>query len=576
MSVMRKHQRVVRGHSLLELVLSLVLLGIIASSVGSAVMFASSASPDEDSFEVTIAIDSRVISQIAEDLAVAKYVIEREKGSVTIVVADRTGDGNPDRVRYAWSGAAGDPLTYQLNENNAYNLIDSVETFELVYVITEKSAPLPVATYYDDETLIDQYDETGSSTERGIKYASPAGQIVTPALSDDSLGFKPTRIAYYSSYKTPTDGEFLIELRDRAGNVPGTTVYGSNTSFESTLTASENWNSFMLSQPAFVSNDQDIAIVTSYVSGSNEVFQIGEKSVSGGLLGLGGGNGGLIYSWDRGSTWNIDNNKTHLYRVYGRELLPDSDQYSTERQHLTRVQITLQGPAEDRSPLVRNIRMLLAPPYLTDFAETGFGIDPTSMDLDADGRADWVHTAGTFPGSSISNGIWTCNGELTYTSEELAAAKVINITARMRSNDTLGPAIHLSYIDTVLGDKVIPVIVQLRASDSGGQELAIYNDLTMNDELTIVRDLPAGLLDIGVKFIPHEEYLYVEVNHQPAVAMLLDRIDNPETFEQGVTFKSSGGVAEFGSITIRLDDAYSHQSVDDNSGLIPGLLDLLF
>jgi hypothetical protein len=563
-----------RGHSLLELVLSLVLLSIIFASVGSAVMFAARASPSEDSFESTLAVDSRVISQIAEDLSVARHIIEQKDHSVTIVVGDRTNDGNPDRIRYAWSGNIGDPLTYQLNDQTAYNLIDSVHTFELVYSIDAIESPLPVATYFDGEKIIDAFDDSFAGADVSVTQTQWHGQTVIPRLTAVALGFLPTRLELYAGFTSPNDGQARIALRDRSGTTPGENNYAAAVMSESKMTGAISWRQLAFSETAVVPADQDLALTAIYRAGTADVLDLRSVDVSGGLLGLGGGRGGQLFTSD-GTTWSHDSDATLVYRVYGREMLTDSDQYFTKRDHYTSIKISLQGPEENRSPLIRNTRLLLSPTILGGFAETAFYNDPTKMDLNADGRADWLHSAGTFPVSSLSKGMWISDGELSFVDDALNTSKVINITARMRSNDTLGPAIHLPYID---GTQVIPVILQLRDNGSGGQELAIFNTLTITDELTVVRDLPAGLVDIGVKLIPDENYLYIEVNHQPMVAMLMERIENPGNIEQAVMFTSSGGIAEFGSIDIRLDGAYAKGSAADaeGGGLISDLLNLLY
>ncbi|MEM6928262.1 MAG: prepilin-type N-terminal cleavage/methylation domain-containing protein, partial [Myxococcota bacterium] len=86
-----------RGHTLVELVLSLTLLSIVMVSVGSAMIFAANAVPSADEPTVNKINDGAVLDRIAEDLSLAKYVIEDEPKAVTVVVADRTGDGLPDR-----------------------------------------------------------------------------------------------------------------------------------------------------------------------------------------------------------------------------------------------------------------------------------------------------------------------------------------------------------------------------------------------------------------------------------------------------------------------------------------------
>ena len=99
MSRCRYNARHAYGYSMLEMVLSTVVLSTVMVSVTSAVVFASSANPDEDSPEVTLATDSNALSRIAEDISMARYVLEQSTNRITFVVADRTGDDIPDRIQ---------------------------------------------------------------------------------------------------------------------------------------------------------------------------------------------------------------------------------------------------------------------------------------------------------------------------------------------------------------------------------------------------------------------------------------------------------------------------------------------
>lgn len=539
------------GHTLLEMALSLVLLSTVAASVGSAVMFASSVAPDEDSVEQTLAQDSRVLSQIAEDIAQARYVIEQGANAITIVVADRTGDGNPDRVRYAWSGKEGDTLTYQLNDDNAVSLIDEVSTFSLAYTQKQSVETLPNAIYFADESLIDGFTETGSVSEKPIKYSEWYGQVVNPSLESNASGFVPTRLLLYASGKSPYTGQTLLELKGRSGATPGTTTFASQTINESDLNWQNIWRQYDLSDALFVDGGEDLGFYISYVSGQNEVLNINEASSNRST--------GKIQSKDRGSTWELENDKAFVYQLYGKQKLTSTGRYETTQQHVSVIDIRLQSFVVDRSPLSRRVRMLLAPPVLSGFAATGFDSDPSGVDLNADGEPDWSHSAGTFPADSVSGGLWACNGQLIYNNKSLVTAEVITVRARMRSNDTLGPAIYGPY---TFDDKaqLLPLITQLRSDGRGGQELVIYNDTKMSEEKLKLTDLPSGLVDIELTLVPALDMVSVSINHWLVGSYLLDRVTDSSVVESAVRFGSTGGVAEFGSIYISVGGGYQKQA----------------
>lgn len=563
---MRRSLRCLRhsaGHTLLEMLLSVTLLSVIAASIGSAMMFAASATPDADETTATLKDDSRVISRIAEDIALARYVIERSDHAITIVVSDRTGDGNPDRLRYAWDGSTGDALTYQLNDGDAVALLDAVAEFSMTYTDVAVSGSLPIAHYLGAESVIDGLTNTDSTSEREIEWGSWYGQVVRPGLESGAYGFYPTKLSLYASGKSPYTGETLVTLKDRSGASPGTTTYASQTIYESTLDWQNLWRDIDFSGASFVTSGENLGLYLSHVTGNNVVLNILETS---------NGNG-KIQSSDRGVSWELDGGKTLLYQLHGRQHLVDQRQHGVDLAHLTSVEVTLQSVGEKRSPLSRSVRMLLSPPKLSGFAETGFDSDPLPMDLNADGVADWSHNLGSVPTGSINGGCWTANGKLTYADKSLYTADVIRVTARMRSNDSLGPVIYGPYTIND-SNELLPIATQLRGDGFSGQELVIYNDTTMATEFAVISGLPDGLVDVELTLVPGEDLLSIDINHEPIVSLRPERIADPGTISPGVSFGSSGGVAEFGSIYIRVGGEDTTGGAE-GSGALPGGYELL-
>lgn len=554
------------GHTLLEMMLSLVLLSIVMASVGSAVMFASQAVPNEKSAAGSMLADHAVLSQIAEDLASAQYVLEQTNHAVTVVVSDRTGDRIPDRLRFAWSGVRGEPLYFQLNDENATALIDAVETFDLDYTTQVVSQTLPQAIYLGAEKVLDAYTTVSSGSTVGSKFGSWFGQVINPQLHADALGFVPTKADLHAASKLPSDGTGVLSLSAYSQGQTGD-AFADAPLVESDLTGSSDWNTISFRTRSVVPKGQGLALSIGCVSGSNELMLLSKQSTSGGLLGIGASVGGYLSS-SNGVDWSQDTGKTFVYRVHGRELMPEPNLLATRYEHLNTIQIRLQRVADDRSPLRRGVQMLLAPPVLDSFATTGFDVDPTGMDLDADKKADWSHSAGSFPAGSINSGVWTSDGTLIFDDDALASAKVITVAARMRASDTLGPAIYGPYTVDGSGDG-LPIITQLRSDGAGGQELVVYNGFSLaEDPIATLSGLRDGLIDIKLILIPDQDYLCIEIDHQPALAIRLERVADPGTIGQVVWLTSTGGVAEFGAAEIRVGGGYSTQSVGEDDSAI--------
>ena len=129
------------GFSLMEVLLSTTILGIIFGVMGSVMLLArrnmaiGAVASDE------ISGGNAVARQISTELAVATTVTERTANSITFTVPDRNGDASPETIRYAWSGVAGAPLTRSYNGSTAVTVAQNVYYFNLDYIMRAASGP---------------------------------------------------------------------------------------------------------------------------------------------------------------------------------------------------------------------------------------------------------------------------------------------------------------------------------------------------------------------------------------------------------------------------------------------------
>lgn len=76
----------------------------------------------------------RVLAALHRDAQAATAFSELTATAVTMSVPDRNGDSVPETIRYAWSGSAGDPLTYQYNSGAVQHVASDVQAFSLSYL----------------------------------------------------------------------------------------------------------------------------------------------------------------------------------------------------------------------------------------------------------------------------------------------------------------------------------------------------------------------------------------------------------------------------------------------------------
>ena len=205
------------GYTLIEMIVSMSAASVLMAGMGSAVFLSSQAFNATETPAARRVDAAQVQKQILDDLRYASSFSERSASAVTFVVPDRTGDGLPDTLRYAWTGA-GNPLTFALNGGTAQTLIPSVENFSLNFQTQTLNAPV--------------IPDAGSAAT--ILFVS-AGSVVTvqPTFLEQLLGVEA------KSYVETTSTEKLRISRLEAAGYTVVPITTSATSTEITQALSE-------------------------------------------------------------------------------------------------------------------------------------------------------------------------------------------------------------------------------------------------------------------------------------------------------------------------------------------------
>lgn len=498
-----KHQpcMISRGHTLIEMVMSLTILGIISVSVGSVVMLAAQTTPDEESPTATLIGDSRMLTRLSEDLAMAMYIPERGTNSVTVVVADRTGDGLPDRLRYAWSATAASPLTFELNDQSPVALMEKVDQFVLSYNLESQVATIPAPpaeSAYNVATAVDAKDFQ-------IKEEDWVGQTLTPAAIGSETQYQIQRVRFMAKQDGGDSGVISVELQSADGSgLPTGTVLDSVEINESDLAEDYDWYEVAFPNPPTLNIGQSVCFVLRWVSGDNAaIIEYDEQSPS-------ATNSFFRFQTDDGGvTWTKATGESLLIQV-------DTDAgtttgYDLTREYVTAIGVTLQSTAEGRSPLMRTVITEQAPEVLTQFWHAGFYGAPTNYDLNNDGSSDWVYNGS--PGTNIAvnatSGIWNASADLAI--EPVGTLPdVVRVDVRAQATSGDQAKIYGPFHNDGSGN-VLPLIAILE-EDGSDQQLLIYNEQTPTTPIATITGLSADPVDIQLTLLPNEQVVYFVVD----------------------------------------------------------------
>jgi prepilin-type N-terminal cleavage/methylation domain-containing protein len=264
-------QPVRRAFTLIEMITSLVILGVLLAACASVVKMATQATGVSGTRQATQLQTAEAVSRMTDDLNVATNFTSRTSTAVTFTVPDRLNAGSPQSVTYSWAGTAGSPLLRRFNGGAAATLLPSVSNLSFKYTTRQAG---PAAT--PAEQVVASHD-------------TASGTFATYAMSDKNWGsqsFSPNLPIGTTSYtikrvrlmlKTGSkDAVMTVALRlaDGLGRPTGA-VLAQRTVFATSFSTAYEWVEIPFDVSGLNPN-QTICIVMSYKSGATSLgsFQI--------------------------------------------------------------------------------------------------------------------------------------------------------------------------------------------------------------------------------------------------------------------------------------------------------------
>ena len=509
-------QRERHGFTLLELVVALVASAVLLAGLGSVMLVARQiAYVPASSVERLLAAEA--FDELTAELRYATYVTETSATAIEFVVTDRDGDGVSERIRYEWSGTAGDPLLKTVNDGTPSPLVDSVQQLQFTYVTHTETTSVSTTTE-SAEALLATNATTPSSRTRVIGTAAWSAQQIDPASfastpPDDTLWWTPTRVEFHCSALAASHEHTLSTQVCSAGDPddgPTNTMWTCVNTMEANLPVVATWLSLTFPSPgARLSLYQKYAIVWR-----------GLDSDAGQLTSDDYGSSGVLESEDGGATWQLLAHQLY-YRLYGTYTTPGPD-IDVTRTRLGDVQVTLQTGSQAYSRLETSIPLVNRPEVLAAYWRADFDQDPTASDVNGDTTADWqatdttaseVASPASYDAAALVGSVWYASGKLaTQPANDFATTTIAEVSFRDTIAGGSGAVLQLNGDWT--DGSCAPMVLRVQMETDGTQTLtlAVKSSDTSEVVLSEFAGLPSDFVRCRLIMLPNDSLVNLEIN----------------------------------------------------------------
>jgi len=343
------------GFTLLETVVAVAVTSVLMLGIGSAMLIAARAMPDAQGPARAPVAGAEALEPLVAELQYAVSILHRSGRIIEFTVADRSGDGTPEVIRYEWSGAAGEALTRQYNGGTALPVLSDVRDFSLSYDTQTVSTEIPQSNE-SAETLLAAYNSEQDYGDYPIRETELYAEYFRPVLPADAVSWKVTRVRFWARQSEPANGETRVQLqRATVGKLPTGIVLQEQTLRESAL-----WPLVYALQEMTYTQVRDLPPQ----EGLCLVFRWASGDVACELLGqnrnVAQPNLGLTRSADESVSWLPLAGQSLLFWVYGTVTTAGTPQIQ-ETHHLNAVTLRLRAGLDEQATVQTRVRTLNRP-----------------------------------------------------------------------------------------------------------------------------------------------------------------------------------------------------------------------
>jgi prepilin-type N-terminal cleavage/methylation domain-containing protein len=503
------------GFTLVEVTVSLMVMSVLVGALASAIIVALHALPRPNDRAAAVSRGATVAGRIAAELQEARHFAERDPHAVTFTVADRDGDGSPERIRYAWSGTPGDPLQREYGGGAAVTLVEDVHVFDLDFTTTTADEAYPGVEPSTDEMLLTIAD-AGDASFR-IESGSWGGQFIDPAafLPPEAVAWTLTKVAIRARKGGAADGDTSVQIRPATdAGTPSDHVLASKTIPESALTAAYQWYEIVFDDREVVPLTPDAAICLVLAW---EPTSAGRSAVVEYLF---SGSADRLESQDDGSSWTRSDTSSLRYALWGTYSVAGSSQTVTRR-FGAGVDLSLQISPDSNARIDTAAHLLNPTEALSAYWELDFETDPRALDVNADRTGDWESYTAPFDPADLIDGVWHAPdkgvaGIRTAPDEPFAALTTIELRGRATAVGAYGPALWINADPR--GGAAAGLVAALHKMDAASPPrlwLGIQ-PADGGDPWVAMHDVPDDMVDVRLVIDPASETIaaFVDTTHK--------------------------------------------------------------
>jgi prepilin-type N-terminal cleavage/methylation domain-containing protein len=303
-------RRGARAYTLMEVLISISILSVIMAGSTSAIVMALGGIDGSAGNAVRARAAGETLDLVTADLQVATGFTERTATSVTVTVPDRNGDGQPETIRYAWSGQAGAPLTRSVNGGAAESLADNVTYFN-VDCLVQAFGPVESA-----EMVLTSFDSSAGGTQKDyeINNTTWCAEYFKPTLPINVVSWKITRVKFVAKQNAPSTETLSVEIRAAdANSLPSASSLETVAVPETALPTSYGWVEVPFMNVANLNPKTAFCLVLRNAASSGKPACL--QYQDGGTLSA---NAGWDITSNGGSAWVGPNNYAEMrFYVYG-------------------------------------------------------------------------------------------------------------------------------------------------------------------------------------------------------------------------------------------------------------------